>query len=58
MLATCNDAFTIIFPLPLMIPQTIDLSTHLPNVKFQEISPVNICNENIIEFNEETYNGN
>ena len=41
-----------------MIPATIDLSTHLPNVKFKEISPVNICNENKIEFNEETYNGN
>lgn len=43
--------------MPLSIPSTIDLDTHKPSVKFNDLSTSNICSDLIIKFDELFYNG-
>lgn len=43
--------------MPLLIPSTIDLDTHKPSVKFNDLISSNICSDLNIKFEELFYNG-
>ncbi|CAD8121927.1 unnamed protein product [Paramecium sonneborni] len=57
MLTGCSYKFIQILPMPLLIPSTIDLDTHKPSVKFNDLISSNICSDLNIKFEELFYNG-
>ncbi|CAD8190791.1 unnamed protein product [Paramecium octaurelia] len=56
-LTGCSYQFLQILPMPLSIPSTIDLETHKPSIKFNDLSTSNICSDLTISFEELFYNG-